>query len=751
MPDPIESAVQNTPDKDVTEQFIVDLTDAQSGTIGTYVKARFTDSRQARSQLELNWLEAEQNLRRVYPVIELKDLETRQKSSLFSGLTKRKVTTFEARMIELLFPRNDRNWGLEAKKHPLLGDNDLNIVLQELINEQSQMIQQQAAAQAQQTGTQPQPIDPNLLVQLATNTITSDMVEARIAQKSDESTKRMQDKINDYLSTIGGSSVESYEFCAGTVFRHATRYRVGILKGPTTDVVVQPRYAISNGALQVTEAVAYRPHAEVVIPFDWYPDFGARRWEDCEYHIQRHMLSRTNYYDFTQKPGWRQDRGVEWLNAFGPNMGDRTEVDFDYKLRNLDISDGGKSIKDRDRFEVFEFWGNISKKTLKEWEITPPSILEDSEHYLMGLWVVHGQCARAVFHPINPFRMFHCFVYDTNSSSMLGDSFVTLLQTAQKGMNASIRALSDNAAHTAGPMAEVDTDIAQNGASIRIVPFGVVYKDGAKTLNTNARAVNIIDIPDKTAQLAEVSRYFEEMADKDTFINTQNGGDMTPGTSEAMRTRMGVTALMGNTALPFRDAVTNFDRFVCSFIDALTKWESTFGGVDYFGDVVPVARGSRNLLGREVANAELTSWANNMPQWMLSAIKVPDVTRAVAEAQNFDAQQYVKTDDEYQQDQAAAQQQQQALQQAQLANMAAEEARTKADAFKSYTQGIKNTANANSVAIQAVIKLLGEGMDDSELANTIAAAGAALGGPSAAAPQQRGPTAPPPAVGQPAQ
>jgi hypothetical protein len=693
--------------------YIVNLTGDQQQAIGEYVTTRYNDSKVAKKMLELDWIEAEAALRREFfdPKHE-KALEEDDKSTLFPGLIRRKVTSYEARMIELLFPRTDRNWTLEPKKVPELSETDILSIVADL---QQQQIP-----------------------------LSKEAIDAAALKLAQQNADELVDVIDDHLDTIGGGSDKSYEVLGGTVFRHGSRYRVGVAKGPMTIAYNKTDYSIETDPLTGQQKVvledkqAYRPYAEVVNPQDWFPDFSAKNWEDCEFHIHRHRLTYANYAEWAKRTGWTADRGVKWLRD-NPK-GKVSETDFDTRERSIDITNGGVNQKLRNRYEVLELWGSIRRDDLDKWKIKPPTDLGDAETFLMGLWVVDGRCAMAMFHPIQDIRLFHCFVYDGTTSSMIGDSFVSLLYSAQNGYGAATRALSDNAAFTGGPMFEVDVELARQGTDVRPGPFKVIHKEGG---TNNQRAVMPVEIPDKTAQLAAVANYFKQMGDEDTFSSSQPGADVSVGASEAMRTRLGVVALMSTTALPFKDAVVNFDRFTASFIDAMVKWEHKFGPLQSKADVVPVAQGARSLLGREVAAAEMSGFMQTLPQWMQPAFDIHKLGQAWAESQNFNAKKFVKPEEQFIQEQQAQQQAQDQMQQLQMQLIQMQIEKEQSDAFKGFTQGTKNLAGANSVAVKAVTELMKLGFDEDAIGRALEALGGQLNQPGGAgAAQPAAPTGP---------
>lgn len=683
--------------------YIVNLTGDQQQAIGEYVTSRYSDSKTAKKMLELDWIEAEAALRReFFNKNQEKALEEDDKSTLFPGLIRRKVTSYEARMIELLFPRTDRNWTLEPKKVPELSETDILSIVADL--------------QQQQIPLSKEAIDDAAI---------------KLASKN---ASELVDVIDDHLDTIGGGSDKSYEVLGSTVFRHGSRYRVGIAKGPMTIAYNKTDYSVETDSLTGQQKVvledkkAYRPYAEIVSPPDWFPDFAAKNWEDCEFNIHRHRLTYANYAEWAKRTGWSENRGIKWLRD-NPN-GKVAETDFDTRERSIDITNGGVNQKLKNRYEVLELWGRVRRDDLKKWGITPPQDLGDAETFLMGLWVVDGRCAMAMFHPIQDIRLFHCFIYDGTTSSMIGDSFVSLLYSSQNGYGAATRALSDNAAFTGGPMFEVDVEVARQGTDVRPGPFRVIHKEGG--LSPGQRAIQPVEIPDKTAQLAAVANYFKQMADEDSFSSSQPGADVSVGSSEAMRTRLGVVALMSSTALPFKDAVVNFDRFTASFIDSMVKWEHQFGPLKTKADVVPVAQGARSLLGREVAAAEMSGFMQTLPEWMQPAFDIHKLGEAWAESQNFNAKKFVKDEAQFRQEQQQAQQAQQEMQQLQKQLLQGQIEKEQSDAFKGYTQGTKNLAGANSVAVKAVTELMKLGFDEDAISRALEALGGQLNQPGGA-------------------
>jgi hypothetical protein len=204
-----------------------------------------------------------------------------------------------------------------------------------------------------------------------------------------------------------------------------------------------------------------------------------------------------------------------------------------------------------------------------------------------------------------------------------------------------------------------------------------------------------------------------EFADMETFVGPATGGDIAKAPSEPMRTAAGASMLRGDAALPFKDIVRNFDTFKQSVILSLVQFNKKFNpGLAQAGDYNVIARGATSLIAKEVRGMQLDVLAQTLT----------DEERDHIDERKFVEQRFASRDMTsllVPEEEANRKKQARAQQMAVQADLArrlqeAEERSTLADAYKSITQGQKNSAAADATNTNAALEILEQGLGGNE-------------------------------------
>jgi hypothetical protein len=167
----------------------------------------------------------------------------------------------------------------------------------------------------------------------------------------------------------------------------------------------------------------------------------------------------------------------------------------------------------------------------------------------------------------------------------------------------------DNAANSAGPYIEANTDLlAPDEDPTDIYPFRVFQRTGTG-IEASARAINVYDIPSHTGEFLTMVEFFLNSADEVTTVPRYMYGD-TNQIEGAGKTATGLSMLMGAANITIKDQIKNYDDGVTKrFIKAMYFWNMDFNPKpDIKGDFEVHAEGTTSLVAKEVLIEQLMHW-----------------------------------------------------------------------------------------------------------------------------------------------
>lgn len=645
--------------------------------LGTRLVSRFNDYKRERREVEVQWL---RNLRQYLGQYDPEILEKIEpdRSRAYPKLTRIKVVSMVSRLMALLFPTSEKNWGLQASKSPTF-----------------------AAATVQQVLDVWAQSNPNAQ-------ITKKELDRVLKKAASIMAEKMEEEIDDQLMDIGGSAAMDYVALVRKVIFSAVLYGPGILKGPMTVSRRQGVYQITASGVMVSEEDVLRPYYEHVPCWDYYPDMAAKTFAQMDGQFQRHVFSRHQLRKLADRSDFLGDRVKRYLE---------THQDGNYRRETyeseLKVLGGANNVKDNGRkFEVIEYWGYVFGHELRAAGVqVADNKLSDETR--ATIWMVDGEVIKAAADPFpDGVQMYHEFVFEEDEVNLMGSGLPPICRDSQLGVCASTRMLIDNASVTCGPQLEVNVDLLRLDQDTKgVKPFKVWYREGDGQAAATP-AVRNITIDSHIPELMQMVDLFMGFADKETFVSPATNGDMENSPSEPMRTSSGASMILGNAALPFRDIVRNFDQFTMSVIHSLTEWNRLFNpNEDIKGDLQPVARGATSLIAKEVRAMALDNLATTLREDEAVYIDMRELARSRISVRDLPTERLMLSDDDVQKKQDAAaqkQQQQEALQEEALRATIRKEL---ADAFKATSQAKKNLDGADAAIFNAVMAAIEKGLD----------------------------------------
>lgn len=672
------------------------LDQAKLSALGMKLASDFTTYERDRRQAELRWV---QNLRQFIgkydPEIEAKLPGDRSKA--YPKLTRIKCVSMVARLMNLLFPSSETNWGVEASPVPNLSAADLQSVLDGL----------------QQ--------DPN--VQLDDQIITS-----AVHEFAKERAKNLEREIQDQLTELGGAKRLDYTALCKRVLMSGVMYGAGVLKGPMARARVQQRWSLNpetNRVEAVSEPILI-PQYEFVPLWDYYPDMSAKYLHQMDGQFQRIVMSRAQVRKLADNSEFMGEVIKRYLRDH--QTGNYKQKQFESDIKTLGVHTNTPTTDDR-KYEVLVWDGGLSGTYLKGCGIDiPEEKLVDMIPVI--IWFIDNVVIRVTMNPWvtvgeeEVISSYHHFIFEEDEAGLLGNGLPFIMRDSQLGVAASARMILDNSGVVCGTNLEVNTALLRPDQDLTSIhAYKVWYRDDESPATINARAVQSIPIDSHIPELLQVNELFRGFADQETFVNPATGGDMQQGPSEPFRTAAGASMIEGKAALPFKDVVRNFDIFTESVIGSLVMFNKHFNNkASIKGDFQAVSRGSTSLIAKEVRGMGYDELARSLQPEERLYIDWRKLLKERLNVRDMDPGVAVDDAEAKRREEAQAQQQAEVAQQ-QAKMVAAEIRKTLAEAVKNITQADKNAAAADAQTYTAILTGLEKGVAPDEVADARAGGG----------------------------
>lgn len=577
--------------------------------IGTKLQDLFNDAELDRLTIEQRWLKDLRQYKGDYDP-EIKAALHAKRSKANMSLTRTKVKTVDARMMDILFPAGaEKNWGIEPTPVPELNP--------QLVQEISQQITEMQGGQVPSA----KEIDRILF----------DEARARAED--------MEKEMHDQLSEI------KYREIIRGVVHSGNLYGTGILKGPMVKQNVSKRYVKQGDGWGQLKLTSFSPYAEFVPVWDIYPDMTASKMEDCRYVFQRHVMPKQKLFALSKREDFIGDAILAYIMA-------RPDGDAVYKIHENDLQeikskgdDGGLVLKRPGKYEVIEFWGYMSVDELADVDIQIP---EDAlgHEVAVNVWMIDNVVIKAVLSPVEGVEIpYHFYHYDKDETSIFGEGIPVLMRDVQGLFNAAVRAMFDNAAISAGPLIEANVDLlASDEDPTDLFPFRVFQRHGLGS-DAGSKAITVTTLPSYTAQFMELINFLMTTADDVTSVPRYMYGDTGQMSGTAGQTATGLSMLMGAAHITLKDQIKFFDDGITKpFIKSLYFWNMEFNDKPNLkGDFNIVARGTASLIAREVKSEQLNQlMALVMNEFFAPYINFDQMLNAVIKNLDLDDMNIVK-------------------------------------------------------------------------------------------------------------
>jgi hypothetical protein len=540
------------------------------------------------------------------------------RSKAFIRLTRTKVKTFDARMMDIQFPANDdKNWVIQPTPVP------------ELDGPMMESLAKQLFASTGQVPTETE-------------------INEVVIKQADKSAAAMEKEIADQLAEFEYRSVIRNVVHSGHI------YGTGVLKGPMVKEITSKRwYRDKAGSWKQLVIKRIVPVAQFVPIWDIYPDMSVKELKDARFIWQKHLFSKNRLYSLSKRSDFNTAAIEAFIDAY-PD-GNANYKDYEEFLRDMSTNtdaDGDSNPPKKEKYELHERWGFLSVEKAKE--IAPD--VTDAVWKMMGpevacnTWSLDNIIIKAVISPIEGAVLPYYFYYfDKDETSIFGDGIPRIMRDPQMLYNASVRAMLDNAAISAGPIIEANIDLLADGEDpLELFPFRVFQRIGTG-IDANTKAINVTKLPSYTNEFLGLVEFFQETADESTTIPRSLHGSQNTG--GANQTATGMSMLIGASNITLKDQVQFFDDGVTKpFVKSMYFWNMEFNGKDTIkGDFNIVARGTKSLIAKEVKMEQINQFlalTNNDID--LQYIKRDVLLRELAEIFDLDRLGFIRSEAEVQ-------------------------------------------------------------------------------------------------------
>tara|TARA_E500000081_G_scaffold2817_2_gene3059 strand:+ start:4598 stop:6847 length:2250 start_codon:yes stop_codon:yes gene_type:complete len=521
-----------------------------------------------KNQVEQRWLDDIRQYHGEYASDEAAKLARAKGSEIFVNITRNKTNAAEARLQDMLFPTDDRNFGIYATPVPEL----------DYISKQMPETEEDA------------------------NTVE---MARRITSEATDSAMAMQDAIDDQL-------LESrYHIKARDIIHDACQLGTAVLKGPVIIGRTKKRWDVMPDGMSVMQIVeALEPTVERIDPWDFYPDMSAKTISEAEFIFERRRLSKKQLRDMAQLPGVlvSQLREIVKQDAKISHIA----KDFTDDIRNIT---GINTVGEGNKYEVWEYHGPISKSELVDAMKMSDSDYEDEEIDELDDEVeatVFFSGDRVIKVALNPMdsdeRPFSVFNWEKDESSIFGFGVPCLMRSAQKVINASWRMMMDNAGLSVADQLVINKELLYPAdGSWNMTPKKIWYlRDKTRSVQ---EAFASFATPSHQVELANIFSMARQLADEETNLPLIAQGEMGQHTT---KTSSGMAMLMNSSNIVLRKAVKNWDDDITRpLITRFYDWNMQFNDrSDVKGDFSIEARGSGALLVREKQQENLMIYSN---------------------------------------------------------------------------------------------------------------------------------------------
>lgn len=481
-------------------------------------------------------------------------------------LVRRLCNIVEPRLVDLLFPTEERGFSVEPTPVPELSD------AQGLVDKLPPHT----------------PVGPD-------GVPASSMSMALREQREEAKVKalNMQRQIDDRFTEA------NYPLKARKTIHQGIVLGTGVIKGPHVVGRVKKKWSINGSAsvLQIMENLD--PTVEWVDVWDYFPDMTARCPEESESDFERKRLSASGLAKLAQQPGF--ESAAESIREAIRSKATKSESQRD----QIRAAAGAAPVNDNS-FTVWIYQGPLTIDELRACGVE----CDDDELIVKEgvVWFLDGgPVLKASLNPMDTdARPYSVFNWDTDEASIFGYGIPDNLADLYAAANSTVRAMLDNQGLTAKPQIALNREkMTPLDGTWEITP-GKLWAATDKSLGI-ADLFAFYQIDSKANEFIGVFNLIKQLIDEIGGPMLAMQGQDSPA---LLKTDLGKS--IANTAANvwMRRAVRNWDDQVTSpLVQRFIDWEMQYNpDPSIKGDCRAQARGTSALLEAEGQAQKLTAF-----------------------------------------------------------------------------------------------------------------------------------------------
>lgn len=583
--------------------------------IGSSLMRLATEQIGIRQTIEDRWLSDLEQYLGKYDAITINKLEKSKMSKAFVNGTRSKTNAAEARLSDMLFPTDDKNWGIKPTPVPEMSrfKNSEKLVVDEYGD--------------------------------TINDKNGQELSGREYFKEKEKDARdkaelMEKEINDQLTEA------NYQDICREVIHDSCLYGTGVIKAPVVINRTRKKWdKLDDDVHSLSIEKEYRPSVEHIKIWDFFPDMSSTNIDDANFVFERRFISKKQLIELAKRPGYFPKQ-IQRVMEDTPDSQSYSGSGYISKLRELsnlsvDLNKG--------KYELWEYHGELSAEDLS---ICGHDVDENDAmvHTEVIVVFIGSHIIKVDINPLETGdRPYSIFVYDKDDSSIFGVGVPHLVRNEQRIMNAAWRMVLDNAGISTAPQIIMNKDVVTpSDGEWDLRPRKIWF-----TNNPDFNVDNVFttfNIPSHQNELYAIYLAARSMMDDVTNLPLLSQGEM----GGAPDTAAGMSMLMNSSNVVLRRVVKTFDDDITTpVITRFYDWNMQNSEKEEIkGDYNVKARGSSTLLVKETQTQALMHLMQISQSPHLAPItKIAGLYRKVAESQHLAADDIIKTDEQIKEEQ----------------------------------------------------------------------------------------------------
>ena len=609
------------------------LADDEGHTLASFVESAYGRSEDARYDQERRWLTSYRNYRGLYGSDN--QFTESEKSQVFIKVTKTKVMAAYGQITDVLFAGQRFPIGISSTREP-------EGVAESVHFDPNQPEEPQSPYGFPGDGNELQPGDTtkSLGDRIGEAAKMSEGLELKEGpglvptaitfHPADIGAKKMEKRILDQLEESSAS-----KHLRSAAFEMAL-FGTGVLKGPFAVDKEYPMWEENEeGKVEYNPKIVTMPKLEFVSVWNFYPDPDAKNMEQAEFVVQRHKLSNSDLRGLKKRPFFDSEAIDECID-----MG----TNYVRKWWETQVEDEDSKSYSVDRFEVFEYWGNIDKELAEDAGLDIPDEYEDLDTVQINAWVGNGKILRLAINPFVPNRIpYFAAPYELNPYSFYGVGLAENMSDTQQLMSGFMRMAVDNAVLAGNLIFEIDETNLVPGQDLELYPGKIFRRQGGAP----GQALFATSYPNVSNQNMQMFDKARVLSDEATGIPSFSHGQT--GVTGTGRTAAGISMLMGAAQLSIKSVIKNIDDYLLQPLgEAFYAFNQQFDyDEEIKGDIEVKARGTESLMRNEVRSQRLIQLMQiGSSPTLAPFIKFPVILREIAHAFDLDAEKFVNDERE---------------------------------------------------------------------------------------------------------